>query len=176
MRQKIKIYEQGLEEYPKSSSALGNFLMLLWIALGTVSFWFLHPLSAWIYLAFALIMVFVVLRKALCVNCYYYGKWCPIGWSRLAALFFKKGDIEKFNTSVGQKLAPLAYGILSAVPVVFIATSIFQEFSAVKIIVLVLLLSISFYSGTLGRKKSCARCKMRLICKGCAAKCINISD
>jgi hypothetical protein len=45
-----------------------------------------------------------------------------------------------------------------------------RSFSLIKIIVLVLLLSVSSYSGAIGRKKSCEQCKMRYICPGSAAK------
>jgi len=170
MTEEIRIYEQGLEEYPKASVILGNLAMILWIALGTIACWFLYPLVAWIYLAFALVMVGIVLRKLLCTNCYYYGKWCGIGWGKLSALFFKKGDVEGFNTSIGQKLAPLTYGILSLIPLILIVISIFHEFTISKIVVLLLLLLVSFYSGTFSRKKACAKCKMKLTCKGSAAK------
>lgn len=144
--------------------------MILWIALGTVACWFLRPIVAWIYLPFGLIMVGVVLRKLLCTNCYYYDKWCSIGWGKLSGLFFRRGDMKKFSTSFGQKLAPLTYGLLSVVPIVLVVISMVREFSILKVIVSVFLLSISFYSGTIGRKTSCARCKMRLICRGSAVK------
>ena len=168
--EEVKLYEKGLEEYLKSNIILGNLLMLLWIALGTIACWFLHPLAAWIYLGFVIVIVGVVLRKLLCTNCYYYNKWCCMGWGKYTAILFKKGNIEKFNTSVGQKLAPLTYGLLSVVPIIFIVTSIFKEFSILKVVVLIFLLLISFYSGAINRKKTCAKCKMRLICKGCAIK------
>ena len=165
-----KLYKNALEEYPKSSAVIGNLAMLLWILLGTIACWFSSPLLAGVYLAFALLMVFIVLRKLVCTNCYYYDKWCSIGWGKLSALFFSKGDIEKFSTSAGIKLAHLTYGLLTLIPLVLIIISIIREFTAVKAAVLVLLILISIYSGTLGRKKACLRCKMRLICPGCAVK------
>lgn len=170
MNTKIEIYEQGLEEYPKAQVFLGNLLMIIWIALGTIACWLLSPIAGWIYLAFALLMVAVVLRKLLCTNCYYYNKWCCMGWGKLVALFFKQGDVEKFNTSSGQKLAPLTYGLLSLIPLILIVISVIQQFTIAKIVVLILLFSISFYSGAVSRKKTCANCKMRLICPGSAAK------
>ena len=170
MKNNIKIYEKGLEQHPKTSIILGNLMMILWIALGTIACWFLYPPAAWIYLAFAAIMVFVVLRKLICVDCYYYNKWCPIGWGKLSALFFKKGNIKNFGKGTGLKLAPFTYGILSAIPIIFVIISIFQEFAVSKLVVLILLLLVAFYSGSIGRKKSCAKCKMRLICPGCAIK------
>ena len=168
--EEVKFYKQGLKEYPKSSIFMGNFLMMAWIALGTIACWFFYPLIALIYLAFAVTMVGVVLRKLLCTNCYYYDKWCCMGWGKLSALLFKKGDIKQFNISIGQKLAPLTYGLLTIIPLILIVISIFQEFSISKIVVLIFLLLISFYSGAINRKKTCAKCKMRLICKGCAVK------
>lgn len=169
---KIELYEGGLEEYPKSSVIVGNLAMAAWIALGTIGCWFLTPLGAWIFLAFALIMVGVVLRKLVCTDCYYYGKWCGIGWGKLSALMFPKGNEERFGTSLGLKLAPITYKLLTAVPLVFLITSMFDTSRLLvpKIIVLVLLLAVSFYSGTIGRKKGCAACKMRLVCPGSAVK------
>ena len=170
MKTKINIFEQGLEEYPKASIILGNLVMMLWIALGTIACWFLYPLAAWIYLAAAIIMVGVVLRKLVCTNCYYYDKWCSMGWGKLSALFFKEGDMENFGTSIGIKLAPLTYGLLSLIPLIFIVISIVQGFTVSKIIVLALLLLVSFYSGFISRKKGCVNCKMKLTCPGCAVK------
>lgn len=146
--------------------------MAAWVALGTIGCWFLSPLGAWLYLAFAIIMVGVVLRRLVCVDCYYYGKWCATGWGKLSALMFAKGDERRFGSGLGQRLAPITYGLLIAVPVVFIATSFFADHEPLlsRIIVLVLLLAVSFYSGSISRKKTCSLCKMRLVCAGSAVK------
>ena len=37
MKTEIKIYEQELEEYSKTSAVIGNLFMILWIALGAVA-------------------------------------------------------------------------------------------------------------------------------------------
>ncbi len=166
----MKIYDEGLEEHPKSQIIFGNLMMAIWIALGTIACWFLFSLVAWIYLAVAIIMVFLVLRKLVCTNCYYYGKWCPIGWGKLSALFFKQGSIDKFSTNIGVKLAPATYGLLTLIPLILVIVSLIQEFSVPKLVVLILLLMVGFYSGTISRKKSCINCKMRLICPGCVVK------
>ena len=173
MENKIKIHANGLEQYPKAGIVLSNLAMILWIVFGTVACWLLYPPAAWIYLAFAIIMIGVVLRKLLCVNCYYYDKWCHLGWGKLSALLFPRGNINQFNVSIGQKLASLTYGLLSAIPVVLIVISLFQKFTGFKTAVLLLLLLVSFYGGTIRRKKTCAKCKMKLICPGCAVKNLN---
>ena len=170
MERTVKLYEQGLEESPWTGVILGNLAMALWIALGTAACWFLYPIAAWLYLAAAVAMVFVVLRKLVCTNCYYYGKRCHIGWGKLSAMLFRQGSIEKFSTSVGVKLAPVTYGLMTLIPLALIIVALVQEVTAPKVVILVLVLLISAYSGAFSRKKSCATCKMRLICPGSAAK------
>ena len=170
MKDEPKLYEQGLEEFPKSGIILGNLLMLLWIALGTAACWFLYPIAAWIYLPVALLTVFVVLRWLVCRNCYYYGKWCPIGWGKLSALLFKQGSIEKFSKSPGVKMAPITYGMLSLIPLILIIIALVKDFTVPKLVILILLLLVSGYSAVGNRKKSCANCKMRTICPGSAVR------
>lgn len=170
MAKELKIYDDGLEKYPKTGTIIGNLIMILWFAFGTIACWFFYPLVAWIYLAFAMIMVYVVLRKLLCINCYYYGKICGIGWGKLSALMFKRGNIEDFNKGIGQKLAPLTYGILTLVPLILVIISMIQVFTYYKLGVLVLLFLIAFYSASISRKSTCSKCKMRLVCPGSAVK------
>ena len=148
MKNEVEIYEQGLEEYPKTSVVIGHF----WIAPGAVACWLLYPLAAWIYLAFVVIVVFVVLRKLVCTNCYYYDRWRSIGWGKLAALLFKKGDIAKFTTSAGIKIAPFVYGSLTLIPLALLIASMLIQFTLFKLSILILLLVIGFYSGTVSRK------------------------
>ncbi len=169
MKTEIKIYDGGLDEYPKRIVVTSNFLMILWITLGIAACWFLFPLAGWVYFSLAIITVFIVLQKTVCSNCYYYNKWCNTGWGKLCALLFKKGDIEKFNTS-SLKIAPPIYSLLTLLPLILILDSIIQQFTMFKIAVLIPLLLISFYSGTISRKKACISCKMRLICPGSAIR------
>jgi hypothetical protein len=166
----LPLYEKGLENYRKSTILFGNLMMLIWIILGTLAVWFFNPLLAWPFLAFALIMIYVVLRKLVCTNCYYYDKWCAHGWGKLSATMFKKGKIENFNDSMGIKIAPLTYGLLTIIPLIVIIVSIVLAFDYTKIGVLVLLLAVSVYSGGVGRKTACSECKMRSFCKGCAVQ------
>lgn len=161
-----KIYEQGLEKYPRKTIIRGNFLMAAWIILGAVACWFYLPLIACLYIGFFIVMVKIVLRGLLCPDCYYHGKWCCLGWGKLAALFFKKRDINGFGFSLGQNLAPMVYGSLTVIPIILITVSIIQVFALIKMAVLILFLFLSFYSSVINRKKICAQCKMKLICKG----------
>ncbi|MFA5375563.1 MAG: hypothetical protein WC455_07400 [Dehalococcoidia bacterium] len=169
-KSEVKIYEQGIEEFGLGSIIFGNMTMLVWIMLGMTCCWFFHPIAAWVYLGVALLMVFVVMRRIVCVNCYYYGKLCPIGWGKLAALMFKQGSMDKFATSIGVRLAPATYGLLSLIPLGLVIAAMVQDFMVAQAIVLVELLAISAYSGASSRKKSCVNCKMRYACPGCVVK------
>ncbi len=170
MFEEVKIYEQGLEKYPRKTVIRGNLLIIAWVVLGTVACWFFRPLIAWTYLGFFIFMVGIVLRGLLCPNCYYYGKWCCLGWGKLSALFFKKRGAEDFSFSLGQSLAPAVYGFLAIIPLILITVSILQEFTLLKVVVAVLFLLLSFYSSVINRKKDCAQCRMKLICRGSACK------
>jgi hypothetical protein len=169
MKKGAQIYRQGLESFSLSRVIFGNSMMLVWIGLGTIACWFVYPLVAWIYLAAALIMIFVVLRKLVCSNCYYYGKRCALGWGKVSALFFSQGSIDQFSTCAGIKAAPITYGLLTLIPLVLCIVALVQEATILRVAVLVLLLAVSVYSGAIGRKRACINCKMRLICPGSAA-------
>jgi hypothetical protein len=170
MKKGVQIYKQGLESFPLSRVIFGNVLILIWIGLGTMACWFVYPVVAWIYLAAALIMIFVVLRKLVCTNCYYYGKQCALGWGKVSALFFSPGSIDKFSTCAGIKAAPITYGLLTLIPLVLCVIALGHEVTALKVAVLVLLLAVAVYSGAISRKMACTNCKMRLICPGSAAQ------
>ena len=170
MQSEVEIYRGGLEEYAKPSIALANLSIVLWVAVGTIACWFWQPLAAWVYLAAAMIMTVFVMRKIVCTNCYYYGKWCCMGWGRLSALLFSRGSIDRFRGSIGIRIAPLFYALLILVPLIMVIIALVQEYSVAKVVVLVLLLLVSLYSGFLSRKRSCSRCKMKTLCPGSAAK------
>ena len=170
MQSKVEIYRGGLEEYPKPSIARANLSIVLWIAVGTVACWLLLPLAAWVYLAAVMTMTVLVMRKLVCTNCYYYGKWCCMGWGRLSALLFSRGSIDRFRGSIGIRIAPLFYALLVLVPLIMVIMALVQEYTVPKIVILVLLLLVSLYSGFLSRKRNCSRCKMKPLCPGSAAK------
>ena len=170
MKDSIQIYEQGLDYFPIPLVIFGNVMMFIWIGLGTMACWFVYPAIAWGYLVCAMLMVFVVLRRLVCTNCYYYNRRCALGWGKLSALLFSQGNIERFSTCAGVKMAPITYGLLTLIPVAFCIVALFKEVTPSRIAVLVLLLIISVYSGAISRKQACKNCKMRLICPGSAVK------
>ncbi len=148
---------------------VGNFFMLLWIGAGSLACGLLHPVLGWVFLGLSFFTIYVVLKKLVCTNCYYYGKRCSMGWGKLAALMFKPGRIERFPTSVGIKIAPAVYGSLTAIPLVILVVLMLKRFHPVQLGLFAFLLVLGVYSW-LSRPRACARCKMRYICPGSAAK------
>lgn len=170
MTNEVKLNENGLEINPLSRVIIGNVMMLLWLVVGSVAVWFFSPVVAFLYLIIAFILVYIVLRRIVCTNCYYYDKWCSLGWGKLTAAMFKKGKIEEFNESIGIKLAPLIYGLLTIIPFILVIISLVLVVDFYKIGILILLLVLSFYSAGLGRKAACESCKMNTYCKGSVVK------
>jgi hypothetical protein len=170
MAQDVKLSDQGLEQYPMSRVILGNILIILWIVVGTIAVWFFSPMIATLYLIIAVIAVYLILRKLVCTNCYYYDKWCSMGWGKLAALLFKQGRIEEFNESIGLRLAPIVYGLLTIFPLIVVLVALIAVFDYYKLAVLGILLFFSVLSGSISRRSACASCKMKTMCKGSAVK------
>ncbi|MCK4520764.1 hypothetical protein KAT95_02750 [Candidatus Parcubacteria bacterium] len=167
-----KLYEKGLENYPKSSVILTNTLLLLWFGLaayGMSAFKFAgFPIISILYLSFALVMLGIVLRKHLCTHCYYYGKLCGSGWSKLSSCQFKQksGDYK-----LGMKLAGMTWGLLTLIPIIVIPIAIFlnREFlisGGISLLGFIVIMIINQF----GRKKGCSQCKMRSLCKASASK------
>jgi hypothetical protein len=170
MSEQENLFEDGLEQNPLGRIIIGNLIMFFWFALGALACWYFYPILGLLYFVVAFLLVYVVLRKLVCVNCYYYSKWCGLGWGKLSALMFKKGCLEEFPKSIGLKLAPATYGVLMIVPLILLIVSIIQSFFWYKIIVLILLLLVSWYSSGVGRSVACANCKMNIICPGSTTK------
>jgi hypothetical protein len=170
MSEQDNLFEEGLEKHPLTRIITGNIVVVIWFILGALACWFFYPILGLVYLIVAFVLVYVVLRKLVCVNCYYYDKWCGIGFGKLSALMFKKGRIEAFTTSIGLKVAPATYGSLIIVPLLLLLVSIIQGFSWYKIIVFVLSLLISIYAFGIGRRILCSQCKMNMICPGSTMK------
>ena len=170
--EKQKLYEKGLENDPKPIVVLTTVLLLLWFGFAAYGMSALRfaglPIISIIYLLFAIIMLGFVLRKHLCTHCYYYNKLCSTGWGKLSSRLFKE---KSGNYELGMKLAGLTWGLLMIIPIIAIPVAMFlhREFLLPGGICLAGFLAIMVIN-QLGRKKGCAQCKMRYICKASAAK------
>ncbi|MCD6283752.1 hypothetical protein J7J12_00670 [bacterium] len=169
---KQKLYEKGLENYPKTTVVLTNVLLLLWFGFAAYGMSALKfeglPIISIIYLLFVIIMLGFILRKNLCTHCYYYNKLCGMGWGKLSSCLFKE---KSGNYKLGMKLAGLTWGLLTIIPIVAIPIAMFlhREFLVSGGISLTAFLTIMAVNQFV-RKKECVQCKMKHICKASAAK------
>jgi len=170
--EKQKLYEKGLENYPKATVVLTNVLLFLWFGFAAYGMSVLRfaglPIISIIYLLFAIIMLGFVLRKHLCTHCYYYNKLCGTGWGKLSSRLFKE---KSGNYELGMKLAGLTWGLLTIVPIIAIPLAMLlnRGFLVPGGITLTGFLTIMVVN-QFGRKKGCKQCKMRRICEASAAK------
>ena len=133
MSDEIKINDKGLEIYPISTVIFGNILMLLIMFFGTIAVWYLLKWWALLYTITFFVMIYFVLRKVVCSNCYYYDGWCALGWGKLSIKMFKKGKVEDFAKSPGLKFASAVYGLMMFIPTIAIIISIIYDFDYIKL-------------------------------------------
>jgi hypothetical protein len=141
---------RNTKEYSKFELIFGNLAIILWIVLGTISFWLFHPALAIVFFGLASFLVFYELGKHGCATCYYC-KTCTIGIGKLPELFFARGGTANVNKRA-MKQFPYIYLLLSLVPIVLIVVSMVETITILKISVLILLLVFSIYTGVIRRK------------------------
>ncbi len=138
-----------VEGAPSQNVVFLTFLMGSWVALGSIACWFFNPWVALVFFFVVVTSIFFGLRKRLCAICNCYT--CTLGLAKTAKLFFgrsKKVDLRKPVVDSGL----LIYVFLTGVPTFFLVVSIIQKYIISKIVVLVVLLLISLYSGTRFKK------------------------
>ena len=170
MKKSVQLYDAGLEEYPLRDVILSNIAFAALLAAGTIVCWLVSPAFGVAYLVVFAALTYGLLRRLTCTRCYYHGKRCGSGWGLLSAMCFSRRRMEEFNESPGVKLAPLVYGLMMLVPLIALAALIVQHATTTLLVLLAFLLAMAFYSSGPGRRRSCSVCKMRLFCKGSAAK------
>jgi len=170
VKKSVQLYDAGVDRYPLRVVILGNAAMAALIAVGVIACWLISPVFGIAYAVVSVVMVYVVLRRLVCRNCHYFGKRCATGWGLLAAMWFTQGRPEDFNESLGVRIAPLVYGMRVLLPLITLAVLLLDGPTTTRIMLLVSLLALALYSTVINRQRSCSVCKMRLFCKGSAAK------
>jgi hypothetical protein len=138
------------KDYSKTELIFGNLVIILWIALGALSWTLFYPLASILFFGLAALLVFYELGKHGCVTCYYC-KTCTIGMGKLPELFFRKAGTENVNRRA-LKLFPLVYLLLSVLPITIISISFFQEMAIYKAVLLASVVTFSIYSGVIRRQ------------------------
>jgi len=134
-------------EFTRQFIILGNLGLLVWIFLAFFGVLFYNQILGWLYLIVEAAVIYGILRRLGCRNCYKC-KVCTIGFGRLAGAFFGKGFVKK--ESVGSRIGLIAfvYFLLLPLPAALLILSMLQAFSVLKVVVLVCLLAIGVYSLT----------------------------
>jgi hypothetical protein len=132
-------------EYTKTELYLGNLVVITWILVGATVCMLFNVFAG---LAFAAVLGFLIyyeIGKKGCVSCFYC-KTCTIGIGKMFDVFFTKRGKENVNRKA-LKLFPFVYVLISVVPIVLVLIAIAEQFTVLKLALLVGLLVFSTVSG-----------------------------
>ncbi len=156
------------ENYPLWIVLVSNLFSISIYIIGTYIISGLGLIYAIIYLIYCLFMEIRLLKNG-CVNCYYYGKICGFGKGKLSALFFKKGDISKFNEKETSWKDMIPDLLVLALPLIAGIIILIYSFSWTILILMIAILILSTAGNALIRGSlTCNMCKQREL--GCPAE------
>ncbi len=168
---KQNLYEEGRETFPGWWIVLENALFFVPWLIGLVIMWPLRiagiPVASLGYALLILVTVWWLLKVHNCSNCYYYNKWCHLGWGKYTALFCRQ---NAGNQELGSRLT-IVYMILPMVPILgALAVVLLQGFSWVLLGAVVVFVALNAFQLAVVRPHGCTHCKKRYDCPGSAAK------
>jgi len=132
-------------EYSTPNLLLGNFVIIVWILIGSAGCWLLNPFGALGFFAISSFLVYYELGKKGCLSCFLC-KTCTIGFGKLFDVFFTKRGYENMNRKA-RKLFPFVYLLLTIVPIALTAISLSMSVSIFKVFLLLALSIFSVVSG-----------------------------
>ncbi len=132
-------------ESTKSLLSSGILLSATWLSLGVISCWLVSPLAGLLFLVFSTFSILIILRRQLCNTCYYC-KTCTKGFAKTAMLFLGANHIPGIGNGSLLGMAAFSYVVLTVIPAAMLVNSLLLDFSLVRLLPLVCLLSISVYS------------------------------
>jgi hypothetical protein len=136
--------------YPKTELIFGNLTIIIWITLGALCCALYHPLAAVLFFAATAFLIFYEIGKHGCVSCFMC-KTCTIGMGKLPELFFSPKTVTNVNRRA-LRLFPLAYLLLSVLPLILAVVSLLQETTIFKVALFGSVLAFSIYTGIIRRK------------------------
>ncbi len=159
---------RSYKNFPFSLVAAAVLVNISVYALGAFILAGFGALMVAIYLLFCLGNEIHVMKKS-CVDCYYYDKWCAFGRGKAAALFFKKGDPQRFLTKSISRKDLTSDMLIVIFPLVGGIALLINGISWMIVIALAVLLMFSFGGNYLIRSQvACFSCKQREL--GCPAE------
>jgi hypothetical protein len=160
----------GTESFPMYRIIAENMLYITTWALAGYLLWPIWmPMSfpiLTIIWALTVVVVQILLKKHNCSGCYYYNKWCHLGWGKISSAMFKPNS---GNPETGKKLT-LFY--IVPPPVILLSSLIFAIMvNPTWVYWFILALFVIFNVASFPvRKNGCSLCAMREVCPGSAAK------
>lgn len=156
------------ENYPVSTVIVANLVpLVIWIT-GAFIISLVGIPWALLYLLFVLALEFRLVSGH-CRDCYYFKKTCAFGKGRISALFFRKGNPDRFSQTVLSWKDLVPDFLVFLVPVVAGIVLLAQEFSWMILLSVILLLLLGFAGNAFVRGHlTCRFCKQRNL--GCPAE------
>ena len=124
---------------------LGNLALLGWLLLAFFGVFSYTLLYSFPFLIIEFALVYGVLRKIGCGNCYQC-QTCTSGFGRLAGAFFGTGLAKKASVGNRKGVIGFTYFLLFPLPGALVILSMLRSFSVLKVLDLALLLAVSIYS------------------------------
>ncbi|MFN8207272.1 MAG: hypothetical protein U0T82_07675 [Bacteroidales bacterium] len=160
--------EHTCSSYPPSTVFLSNLHSLSIYALGFYILSGIGLLFSFLYLAYAAILEFRLLRYH-CTDCYYYGRTCGFGKGKISALLFRKGDPARFCSKGFGWKDLLPDMLVSLVPLLTGIVLLILRFDLLLLSAMLLLVLLTTTGNSMVRGKlTCNHCRQRDM--GCPAQ------
>jgi hypothetical protein len=112
------------------------------MALGTISAWLINQWVGLLFLCFSAFSILIIIRRMMCNSCYYC-KSCTSGFAKLSKLFLGGSHIPGIGNGTTLGMSIFIYIILTVIPASLLISSLVQEFSITKIVLLIGILAIT---------------------------------
>jgi hypothetical protein len=129
----------------KSLIFFGSLIIAVWVAIGTASFWIINPTFGWLFLGFSAFSILIVMGRQMCGSCYYCAS-CAKGFAKLSKLFLGGINIPGISKGSTVGMSVFIYILLSIIPGTVLVSSMVQEFSLLKLFLLICLLAVTSYN------------------------------
>ena len=156
------------DTYPPGTVMVANLVTILICLTGA---YLMYRAGLLLLVPWLLLVFFLEFRliRGHCVDCYYYGKTCAFGNGRISALFFPRGDPERFSrmTITWKDLVPDF--LVTLIPVITGIALLLMEFSWSILLAVLALLILGFPGNAYVRGTlACRFCRQREA--GCPAE------
>jgi len=154
----------AFENYPLSTNLITSIVTLLICAVGVYLLWQLGMIWGILFILYIIGLELFTFKHG-CSCCYYYGKRCAFYRSKVAPLFFKKDDPQKFCQRKVTFWNLLPTVLASLIPVIVGVFLLIKSFSLL-ILILTLIPVINWFivNPLIFGKLVCLHCKQGRIC------------